>query len=303
MPAATAFPPDVLSIAADPAAQAADRAAQARALLAAGQERGPDGALATGYLVTGAAGLDAALGGGLRLGAVSALEPQGPLDEPAGDALALALAGVAAGQRPGDVVIVQDPGARAVRGAPYGPGLARLGIAPQRLLLVSPRRPADVRACVEEAARTPGLAAVVGLLGPQAGFALVPARRVQLAVEEAHGLVLLACGLRTAPFLPARARLRVAPVPGTLPAWARGPQALAGLPPPGAPAWRVDILKARGGGRGSFTVEMDHDAASRAPDTAPVRLREPPVLADRTAGAPGEDGAGTLARQPGSRAA
>lgn len=265
-------------------------------------------------LATGAAGLDAALGGGLALGGVTALEPMAALDEAASDALALTLAAVAAGVRGGDVVIVQDPAARAVRGAPHAPGLEQAGIAAHRLLLVAPRRPADVRACVEEAARTPGLAAVVGLLGPQSGFGLVPARRVQLAAEEAWGLVLLGGGLRTAPFAPARARLRVAPCPGTLPGWAAGRGSVGGavggavgetrgapdlpppdLPPPGVRAWRIEIIRARSGGRGSFIVETDHDTASAPGQPAAagphLRLREPALVADRTAGAPGRQAA------------
>ena len=252
-----------------------------------GAQAGP-----AGMLATGADRFDAALGGGLPLGAATTFEATAPLDEAAADALALSCAALAAGTRGGDVVIVQDRGARALRGRVYGPGLGQLGLPASRVLLVTPRSADDTRACIEEAARTPGLAAVVGLLGPQAGFGLVPARRVQLAAEEACGLVLLACGLRTAPFLPARVRLSVRPAAGSLPGWARDLPAGSGLPPPGLPAWRADIIRARGGGRGSFILENPHEAGSGTPARTAIRLREPPAVADRPDRAGGQDSPG-----------
>jgi|HubBroStandDraft_1064217.scaffolds.fasta_scaffold00245_7 protein ImuA len=62
----------------------------------------------------------------------------------------------------------------------YGPGLARLGLAPDRLILVSARRPADLLWAMEEGLKTPGLAAV---LGEPERFDLTASRRLQLAAE------------------------------------------------------------------------------------------------------------------------
>ncbi|MCU0882421.1 MAG: hypothetical protein MUF14_07110 [Hyphomonadaceae bacterium] len=237
------------------------------------------GALETAHAVPaclplGVAGLDAALGGGIAVNGVTQMMPAGALDEAATLHCALGMAGQLLAHRHGDLVIVADGAQIGQWGMIHARGLALLGIDPARVLLVTPRTPADVRACVEEAARSAGIGAVLGWLSSKSGFELVPARRVQLAAEEAATPVLLACALRTAAFAPARARLSVCPRPGPVPDWVRLLAPDIPLPPPGDPAWTVEIIRARSGGRGRFALEFDH---------ASYRLRDPAPMGDRAA--------------------
>jgi protein ImuA len=210
-------------------------------------------------LAIGVDGLDEALGGGLALGGVSELVPTAFMDEPSVLSLGLALASRTMQARGGDLVLLEDGGSGGGHwgrhwGRLYGPGLQSIGIDPARVLIVSVRNTKLAHACLEDCARTTGLAGVVCLLGPKAGFDLVGARRVQLAAEQAHGLVLLVASLHTTPFAPARARLRVAaaPRPGrTVPG--------ASLPLPGPPAWAVTLERTRSGARPQrFELEYDH---------------------------------------------
>jgi protein ImuA len=66
----------------------------------------------------------------------------------------------------------------------YGPGLARFGLAPERLILVQAGSESDLLWAMEEGLRTPGLTAVVGELH---ALDLTAARRLQLAAEAGGG--------------------------------------------------------------------------------------------------------------------
>jgi hypothetical protein len=176
-------------------------------------------------------------------------------------------------QRSGDLVVIEDAsrgqGWGPAWGQLYGPGLQKLGVCPSRILLVRAPDVKGFHACLEDAARTFGLAGVLALSGPKAGFSLAGARRVQLAAEQAHSFVLAVQGLRTSAFAPARARLVVAsrpcrPVPlGT---------ALPGL---GPPAWRLHLERARNGARPqSFDLEYD-DATHSLYQPATLGNRSP----------------------------
>ena len=226
-------------------------------------------------LATGAATLDAALGGGLPLGAASEIAPASTLDEPAAVAFALGLAARALAERAGDLVIVEDGAHAREWGRVYGPGLEALGVPARRILIVSAPDPRRAHACLEDCARTGGLAATLALLGPRSGLSLAGARRVQLAVEGARGLVLVASSLRTEAFAPARVRLRVAAAP------ARDPDGVldlgAGLPLMGPPAFAAILERARlPVPPRRFDLEFDH---------ATHRFREPAALVDRPAAA------------------
>jgi protein ImuA len=151
----------------------------------------------------------------------------------------------------------------------YGPGLLRLGLAPDRLILARTRRDADLLWAMEEGLRTPGLAAV---LGEPHGLDLTASRRLQLAAESVGGLglVLHRAEAGKAGATVAVTRWRVASVPS-----------LAAAPGLGAPRdfglmrgrWRVSLERCRGaspmddGGYGQWLVE-EEDAA-RAVAVAP----------------------------------
>jgi protein ImuA len=239
-----------------------------RALETAGPSAGESARLSLG-----APALDAALGGGLVLGAVSQIQPEAHWDEPAALAFALACAARAMACRPGHLVWIGDGAATREWGAPDGPGLQAMGLPLDRLLLVEAPDARRARGCVEDAARTPGLAGVLAVTGPGTAFDLTAARRVQLAAEQAGGLVLLAAAARAPVFAPARARLKVAARPSRPPDWAEGGVPGLSLPPLGPPAWRVRLERAAGGNPfQSFDLEYDH---------ASHRLHQPAPLAHR----------------------
>ena len=135
-------------------------------------------------------------------------------------------------------------------GEPYGPGMAWLGLAPERLILVEAAKPADLLWAMEEGARGKGLAAVVGE-GVKAD--LTASRRLQLAAEAGQALVLLLseAGAQTAS-LSALTRWHVAAAPSV--AEAGGP---------GRPRWKLELRRCQAGGRPQrWMVEWDDAALS-----------------------------------------
>ncbi|MBV8889077.1 MAG: damage-inducible protein [Alphaproteobacteria bacterium] len=155
----------------------------------------------------------------------------------------------------------------------YGPGLAEYGLAPARLVLVAGRRDEDILWAMEEGLRagaSSGLAAVVGEIE---SLPMVASRRLQLAAERTGIPAFMlrrwhtgtaAAKERGRPSA-AATRWRIAAMPA---------RALPGEPGIGRPRWRVELLRCRGGGTGSWEVE--------APDaTGLVSL--PAELADRPA--------------------
>jgi protein ImuA len=219
-------------------------------------------------LATGAAGLDDVIGGGLALGGVNEFVPAAFMDEPASISFALACAATALHQRAGDLVVVEDGTHARHWGGLYGPGLQALGVDPSRVLLVSTPTPKATHACLEDCARTTGLAGVLALAGPKAGFSLGGARRIQLAAEQGQSLVILVQSLRTPRFAPAFMRLMIASAPS------RG-RVLRGatLPDLGPPAWSIHLERARSGARPQ-TFRLEYDYATH-------RLYQPTPLAHR----------------------
>jgi hypothetical protein len=200
--------------------------------------------------------LDVALGGGLALGGVTEVVPAAFMDEPASLHFAFACMAKVLQQRSGDLVVIEDAsrgqGWGAAWGQLYGPGLQKLGF----------------HACLEDAARTFGLAGVLAVSGPKAGFSLAGARRVQLAAEQAHSLVLAVQGLRTSAFAPARARLVLASRP------CRSVPLGTALPGLGPPAWRLHLERARNGARPQ-SFDLEYDDATHC-------LYQPATLANRS---------------------
>jgi protein ImuA len=131
-----------------------------------------------GVVPFGVAAIDRWLpGGGLpRIGIHEVIAARG-----AGAGFAAALAGrlgAGAGADLGPVLWV------ARQAELYGPGLARFGLAPERLILVQAGSESDLLWAMEEGLRTPGLVAVVGELH---ALDLTAARRLQLAAEAGGG--------------------------------------------------------------------------------------------------------------------
>lgn len=141
----------------------------------------------------------------------------------------------------------------------YAPGLAAMGLPPERLLVVRSVKPAEQLWAMEEAARCSGLAAV---LAEVRGLDLTAARRLQLAARGS-GVTLVALN-RGAPVGVAVTRWRVHSLPGG-----------------NGARWRVDLARCRGRGLGDEGAgwEVEWDDATRG-------LRLAAAIADRPA-APG----------------
>ena len=134
----------------------------------------------------------------------------------------------------------------------FAPGLAELGLAPDRLIVVRARRDAGLWA-LEEVLKSPGVAAALAET-PRLG--LTQSRRLQLAAETGRITAFL---LRPAPALaqPSAAvtRWRIEALPG-----AGGRRDLA------APRWRVGLVRARGGRPGAWQVEWRKGGWHEIPD-------------------------------------
>jgi protein ImuA len=218
----------------------AGRIAQAAGLLREGLTKGPEGRPCTR---TNVAEIDAALPwGGFPPG----------LHEIAaayGDAAKIGFATSLIRRRPGPVLWCRSRRTALEAGDPYGPGIARLGLPPDRLILVEAAKPAELLWAMEECARTKGLAAVVSDgVSPD----LTASRRLQLAAEAGGGLVLLlATGRQSAPST-ALTRWFIGSAPSQ-------PEADG----PGRPCWKIELWRCRGGGRPrDWMVEWDNAALS-----------------------------------------
>jgi protein ImuA len=203
----------------------------------------------------GIAGIDAALCGGLALGAMHELEPAGPVHRGAAFGFALALAGRALQARQGDEVLwIETAFATAETGRLNGVGLEAFGLAPARVLIVRVKRPLDVLWVMEEALRCRGIAAAVAELTEAAD--LTATRRLSLAAREGGGLGLLARHRVWPQASAAMTRWQVAAAPSR-------PDALGGL---GPTAFDLELTKNRHGPCGRWTILWDHhDRAFRNP--------------------------------------
>jgi len=117
-------------------------------------ERGSSPAAAERF-TTGSQAMDAALGGGIARGALHEIFAEGLSNEPAAAAFAVALALRAPGRRP--ILWVRQDFVGLEMGEIYAPGLAELGLSPDRLILVRARDGPAVLRAGEEAARCPPL--------------------------------------------------------------------------------------------------------------------------------------------------
>ena len=214
------------------------------------------GRAAAGALSTGFDALDRALPeGGLARGALHEIVAESADHAAASGFVLRLLAGLA---REGPVLwCLADPDL-------YGPGLQRLGLAPDRLILARTRRDADLLWAMEEGLKTPGLAAV---LGEPHGLGLTASRRLQLAVESVGGLglVLRQAEAGKAGATAAVTRWRVASAPSAAPVPGEETPRDFGLM---RGRWRVSLERCRGAtptgeqgsgeqGYGSWLVEED----------------------------------------------
>ena len=224
-------------------------------------------------LPLGLAGIDRALpGGGLRRGCLHELHGAPRQAAALGFAVALlgrlmAAAGHAVWIGPRDEL--------------FAPGLAALGLAPERLIVVRARgaRPPCLWA-LEEALRSPGL---VAALAEVERLDLTASRRLQLAAE-AQGVTAL---LLRPPLAAGAGRRRARPPPaGGSPHCRRPAGAGRAL---GPPRWRVELLRCRGGRTGVWQVgwreEGWHEIADPVLVAADARDRPAAQAGPRSAAA------------------
>jgi protein ImuA len=237
----------------------------------------------TGW-TTGADLFDAALGGiGLDPAGVHEIRPAWPGDWSAGWSAAQSFALLMAARRVDcgatrPLLWCAAPGLAGEIGLPYLPGLSRLRIASDRLLIALPRTAADVLWVIEEGLRSEALSLVIGIVEE---VALTPARRLSLAAARHATPALILTDPRRSVTPAVATRWTVASAPS-------GPHPLVPRAP-GPPRLGVRLDRSR-----------DH------PLTAPVeaeiewcdaayRFHMAPAVADRT------DATGASRRHPGWR--
>jgi protein ImuA len=250
------------------------RALALQALLAAAAPPQPVAGPRIGF---GLAGLDDRLGGGLAGAAAHEIIAAGEGDgaAAAGFALLLALRSV----RPGPIVWLREARVRG-EGRPYGLGIAELGLAPERLLLVdAPDTLAVLRAGADAVACGAVAVAIIEPHGRAAALDLTASRRLALAAAKSGVLVLLLRGPGDPLPSAAHSRWQVAAAPSNR---------IAGAP--GLPAFDISLVRHRGGAPG-FTMRLEWDRDRRvfgtplpgaAPALAPQRAaapRAPPRVA------------------------
>ena len=225
---------------------------------------GAEGRPARGVLPFGIAALDGHLpGGGLMLGCLHEVAQAGRGAEHAEAATLFAAAILARLDGP----LLWCVGRRDL----FQPGLAGVGLHPDRVLYAETGREADILPAMEEGLRS---ARVAGVLGELGRLGLTPSRRLQLAAESSGSLALVLrragpCGEANA----ATTRCRITMLPSA-------PLDAPGL---GRARWGVDLVRCRGAGINAWLLE--------APD-AQNRLALAPRLADGPAEAPGRRAVG-----------
>lgn len=200
-------------------------------------------------LALGVAPIDGRLGGGLQAGCLHEISGQ------AGDAAAAGFAAMLLG-----LFAMRGPVAwiAARRARLHAPGLAALGLAPDRLVLVEAPRASERAWAFEEALRSGVLCAVLAELDDP-GF--VASRRLQLAAGSGTTGLLLVQGRTPASPSAARSRWlvasarsapRIAGAEDATPCVDRGLALAIG---PGPPCWRVELRRGPGAASGTWTLE------------------------------------------------
>jgi protein ImuA len=244
-------------------------------------------------LPLGLPGIDHALpGGGLARGCLHEL--CGAADHGAALGFAVALLGrlMAAG---GHVVWIGP------RDELFAPGLAELGLAPERLIMVGTRARAARLWALEESLRSPGLAAALAEVDR---LSLTESRRLQLAAEAkgVSALLLRPPGAGATPSAAATRWLIEAASSAGMPSTAMASAPPSGVAIPGAailgapggaerafgpPHWRVRLLRCRGGRTGSWQVAWRREGWHEVADPLAVvaepgdRSAAPPLPAQR----------------------
>lgn len=156
----------------------------------------------------------------------------------------------------------------------HAPGLSSTGFPAERLIQVCAPGEAEALAVMEDALRTAGVAAVVGEVE---AVDLIAGRRLQLACElgSATGFLMRrrpfgGAGRKAEAGSAAASRWLVAPSPS---------EPASGEPGLGAPRWRVELQRCRGGQGGAFILEASEDDDAAHPFRLVAELGDRDVAA------------------------
>jgi len=186
--------------------------------------------------------IDDALGGGLARAAFHEVAATSESAIAAATQFALALASRV--HAPRAVLLVAEEMGRGESGAPYGPGLDDLGLAPERLVTVAAAKPRDVLWTMEEALRCRAVGAVIGEVRSVDSLDLLASRRLSLVAGHRDTCAFL---LRTAPGTDASAAVT---------RWIiAGAPSRASTAGPGPPRLSVHLTRNRRGPVGSWILE------------------------------------------------
>lgn len=266
------------------------------------------GAGASGPRLTlGVGEIDAALGGGLRRGALHAVSAASPAAAGAATGFAGVLAALAAGTRGAVLWIRQDMAARE-SGEIWAPGAAALGLDARRLILLQAPNPGAALKAAEAGLSSPALAAVViEPFGAIQVFDRVAGRRLALAAGRT-GVLAILLRLPPQPGAPAglsaaETRWRVAPLSS---AWGAAEAPLAMSPEAweealdgwGRPLARVELLRNRLGAVGRWPLAWGFDDGLFRLAERRLGALDPAVRRDGAAAADSFDRAARPADRP-----
>jgi protein ImuA len=208
-----------------------------------------------GMLPTGAARLDAALGGGLPRAALTEIHGTQTRDAGAVSGFMLALVSLLLAQTP--LLWIGTGEIFGEAGFPYAEGLqAMFGIAPKNLLFCETKKLTDALWVAEEAVRTaPPPVVILEVQGNPRQLDLTATRRLHARARETGRPLFLLRQAATPEPTAAPVRLVVAPAPSALRETIGGP--LSGSI--GRPAFTVAIGKSRMAVPGQFTLEWNPD--------------------------------------------
>lgn len=186
----------------------------------------------------------------LKRGGLHEIKPQAYRDHPAALGFALAVMAEAWTKCRGLILWCLTRAAAEEWGRPYGPGLARAGLDPARLLIVETRTADDAGWALEEGLKSGALAASIAQVEIKTPLA---ARRLGLAAQASRTPCLLLSGHKSAG------------LPGTLTRWriaaARSGPALFDKSAPGLSSWRLVLERCRGAApEQSFRVEFSDES-------------------------------------------
>lgn len=223
---------------------------------------------AFGPMPLGVLDVDAALGGGLRRGALHEAAA-GPGDEGALSAFVLGLAARALAETRRPLLLVRQEMAEWEAGRLYGPGLEAFGLPAGALLLVRVRKPQDVLFVMEEGLRCAGLSVVLGEFLSPVPEVLTATRRLALAARGSRRLGLMVRHKADPAPCAALTRWRVSALPSP---------ALDGLGGLGAPRFTARLIRNRFGATGAWPLSFRDGGFRLAPERADERDRAGPAL-------------------------